>query len=201
MCMDLFEEDYFALINKHDKGFVEYYSNFFTSSEANELFDLINNETEWKREKLRMYGKEMLIPRDTAWYGDKSYVYSGIENNPLKWTQTLLEIKDKIENKIKSPLNSLLINRYKNGNDKVGWHSDDEPELSSDSPIASLTLGQERDFQFRMKGVTGENITVKPESGSVLIMHPPLQEYWEHSIPPRKGHNNPRINLTFRHIK
>ena len=199
--MDLFDEDKFSLINKHDKGSVDYYNDFFSLSEAKELYNLINTETEWKREKIIMYGKEALIPRDTAWYGDKSYVYSGIENKPLKWTTTLIKIKDKITDKINSPLNSLLINRYNNGNDKVGWHSDDEPELSPDSPITSLTLGQERDFQFRMKGITGENITVKPESGSVLIMHPPLQEYWEHCIPPRKSDHNPRINLTFRYIK
>ena len=55
-----------------------------------------------KREKIIMYGKEALIPRDTAWYGDKSYVYSGIENKPLKWTTTLIKIKDKITDKINS---------------------------------------------------------------------------------------------------
>ena len=198
--MDLFEEDNLFLINKHNKGSVDYYNDFFTFSEAKELYDLINDETEWKREKLVMYGKESLIPRDTAWYGDKSYVYSGLENKPLKWTQTLLEIKDKTENKINSPLNSLLINRYNDGNDKVGWHSDDEPELSPKSPIASLTFGEERDFQFRMKGMTGENITIRLESGSLLIMHPPIQNHWEHCIPPRKGDYKPRINLTFRYV-
>lgn len=198
--MDLFEEDNFSLINKHNKGSLDYYNDFFSFSEAKELYNIINDETEWKREKLLMYGKEHLIPRDTAWYGDKSYVYSGLENKPLKWTQTLLKIKDKTENKINSPLNSLLINRYNDGNDKVGWHSDDEPELSSSSPIASLTFGEERDFQFRMKGVTGENITISLESGSLLIMNPPIQNYWEHCIPSRKGQYNPRINLTFRYV-
>jgi len=112
----------------------------------------------------------------------------------------LIKIKEAIENKTYETFNSLLINRYKSGNDKVDWHSDDEPELSKNSSIASLTLGEPRDFLMRYKGKSGDNKKIFLEDGSLLLMKPPTQEFWEHCIPKRSGLENTRINLTFRNV-
>ena len=56
--------------------------------------------TGWKQDKIKMYGKELNLPRLSAWYGDsdKPYTYSGITLTPLPWTKELLFIKEKIEN-------------------------------------------------------------------------------------------------------
>ena len=90
-----------------------------------------------------------------------------------------------MEVKCSSKFNSVLLNRYQTGNDKVDWHSDDEPELDKNSLIASLSLGSDRDFLIREKGTSGNNIKQTLQNGSLLIMNPPTQELWEHSIPKR----------------
>ena len=99
--------------------------------------------------------------------------------------------------------NSLLINRYRNGKDKVGWHADDEPELENCKIIASVSLGEGRDFRLRKKENhrTSEDKVEKIflEHGSLLIMHAPLQKFWEHEVP-KRAINNTRLNLTFRNV-
>ena len=197
--MDLFGDELPIIL---EKGKVEvfYYSNFYSRKESENCFQKINQEVSWKRETIIMFGKEIPVPRDTAWFGDRAYIYSGIKNNPSPFTPSLLEIKQDIELKTNETFNSLLINRYQSGNDKVDWHADDEPELSKNSSIASLTLGQERDFLIREKGTTGDNKKILLEDGSLLLMKPPTQEFWEHCIPKRSGVERTRINLTFRNV-
>lgn len=50
-----------------------------------------------------------------------------------------------------SSFNSVLLNRYKGGNDYVGWHSDDEKLYGSQPEIASVSFGCERDFLLKKK--------------------------------------------------
>lgn len=50
-----------------------------------------------------------------------------------------------------SSFNSLLLNRYKGGNDYVGWHADDEKLYGPTPEIASLSFGCERDFFLKKK--------------------------------------------------
>lgn len=197
--MDLFEDN-LPIIFEEGKAEIFYYSDFFSKKEALKLFQEINTQVDWKRETIVMFGKELPIPRDTAWFGDRSYTYSGIKNEPSSFTPLLLKIKQAIENKTNETFNSLLINRYKSGDDKVDWHSDDEPELSKESSIASLTLGEPRDFLMRQKGRSGDNKKILLQDGSLLLMKPPTQEFWEHSIPKRSGITETRINLTFRNV-
>jgi alkylated DNA repair dioxygenase AlkB len=82
----------------------------------------------------------------------------------------------------------------------MGWHSDDEKELDPDSPITSLSLGAQRKFAFRHK-VDKTTVPLYLESGSVLIMHSPTQQFWQHALLKTKTVSSPRMNLTFRKIK
>ena len=109
---------------------------------------------------MKYYGKTFPIPRDTAWFGEKSYVYSGIRNKPNPMTNALKELRKKAEDKCAYSFNSLLINRYQNGNDKVGWHADDEPELEGCEVIASISLGAAREFKLRKKNYDKQKDTV-----------------------------------------
>ena len=61
--------------------------NFFKAEEANDIFNLLKEKVPWEQEILRMFGKEIPIPRLTAWFGDpeKTYTYSGILNQPHDW--------------------------------------------------------------------------------------------------------------------
>lgn len=176
--------------------------NFFSIEEGNYLFSRLNSTISWKQEKMNMYGKEVLFPRLTAWYGDsdRPYSFSGITLNPLPWTEELLKIKKKIETKTSAIFNSVLLNKYRDGSDSISWHTDDEKELGKNPIIASVTFGGTRNFQLRHRD-TGEKINLELSHGSLLIMQGELQHFWQHQIPKTKKQVDPRINLTFRVIQ
>ena len=118
---------------------------------------------------------------------------------PQAWTSDLLQMKHKIEQLTGHTYNSCLLNLYHSGAEGMGWHSDDEKELDARAPIASVSLGAQRKFAFRHKqDKTTSSLFL--ENGSLLIMHPPIQEHWHHSLLKTKTVTDPRINLTFRKI-
>ena len=86
---------------------------------------------------------------------------------------------------------------YHDGNEGIGWHSDDEKSLEKNSTIASLSFGAERKFSFKHKQ-TEETISLVLEHGSLLIMKEVTQTNWVHSLPKSKIISGARINLTFR---
>ncbi|GAF04643.1 alpha-ketoglutarate-dependent dioxygenase AlkB family protein [Saccharicrinis fermentans] len=175
---------------------------FFNVEEANRHFKTLLNDVEWKQESMSMYGKVIPFPRLTAWYGDndKPYSFSGIILSPIQWNEALLEIKAKIEVEAKTIFNSVLLNRYRNGNDSISWHTDSEKELGLNPIIASVNFGATRKFQLRHKE-SKEKIELKLGHGSLLIMGGELQHYWQHQVPKTKKAVNERINLTYRVIK
>lgn len=156
----------------------------------------------WQHDKINMYGKEIFVPRYSAWYGDtnKSYTYSGITLQAKKWNKGLLYIKHKIEDTLNLKFNSVLLNWYRDGDDHMGWHADDEKELGKNPIIASVNFGEERDFLLK-SNETDEKISIPLKHGTLLIMSGELQHYWKHSVPKRKKRKNARFNLTFRTIK
>lgn len=158
-------------------------------------------EINWQQDQLTMYGKQVNIPRLQAWYGnpEHEYTYSGLTLTPLLLTPTLITLKEKVEGFINFSFNSLLANLYRNGNDSVSWHSDDEPELGRMPTIASLSFGDTRNFQLKHK-TTGDKLNIDLTSGSLLLMAGPTQHFWSHCVPKTKRVKSPRINLTFRQI-
>lgn len=152
---------------------------------------------------IRMYGREIITRRKVAWYGDRpfDYRYSGFSRLALPWTAKLLEVKARIENFCGAGFNSCLLNLYHNGSEGMGWHSDDESSLDPGAAIASLSFGQERRFQFRLKSNHSEKREIYLESGSLLLMDAESQRHWQHCLPVSAKHTKPRINLTFRCMK
>lgn len=179
-----------------------YLPNFFTKSESDLYFQILKNEILWKQESMNMYGKQVMFPRLTSWYGDnnKPYSFSGITLRPHPWTNELLEIKNKIEPPSKTQFNSVLLNRYRNGNDSISWHTDAEKELGINPIIASVNFGATNKFQLRHIE-TKEKIEIELTHGSLLIMQGELQHFWQHQVPKTARKVNERINLTFRVIK
>ncbi len=179
-----------------------YIPDFFKKPEADAFFNSLLNNIRWKQESMNMYGKQINFPRLTAWYGenDKPYSFSGITLNPLPWSKELLEIKKKIEPKAGVEFNSVLLNRYRDGNDSISWHTDAEKELGRNPVIASVNFGAERKFQLKHME-TGEKVELVLKHGSLLVMKGELQHYWKHQVPKTKSKVGERINLTFRVIK
>lgn len=163
--------------------------------------------------KVQVFGKWHNVPRKHVAYGDTglSYKFSGNTVNAKPWLPFLEEVKLKVESFCNSKFNFVLINRYANGFDHMGEHKDDEKELVKDSPIASLSVGQPRDFVFRHQDLRNKSIQkdsyespikISLENGSVLVMNPPTNDFWYHSLPKRslKSCPNVRINFTFRNM-
>lgn len=186
-----------------ENGEVLLMENFLSLSEAILLIQKLKTSIEWRQESIKMYGKVYPVPRETAWYGEegRNYAYSGIMCNPLPWTHELFELKNRIEALLPlDQFNSVLLNRYRNGNDKVSWHSDDEKELGVNPTIASISLGVTRRFDLRHKIDKSNTLKLNLSSGSLLIMKGELQHFWEHQVPQQKLILDERINLTFRRI-
>ena len=185
-------------------GTIKYIYPFYDTIKSEKLFKEILNETNWSQEQINMFGKVIPLPRLTACYGDPGakYNYSKINNIPLSWTDTLLAIKKDIEKKLSVKVNSLLINYYRNNEDHVSWHADDEKELGKSPIIASLSLGAVRKFQVKHNtDPEVDIISINAESGSLMIMKDGVQNYWKHRIAKSKILSKERINLTFRQIK
>lgn len=127
------------------------YKKFFRSRQS-EYFqkELMFKEAEWNQGSIKLFGKTLLEPRLSAYYGDYPYRYSGFSREPLSWNPILLEIKSLIESTSGVQFNAALLNFYRNGNDGIGWHSDDERDLES-PVIASVSFGASRKFVFQRK--------------------------------------------------
>ncbi|MBF2007018.1 MAG: alpha-ketoglutarate-dependent dioxygenase AlkB [Chlorogloeopsis fritschii C42_A2020_084] len=181
---------------------VIFYHNFFNQQESDELFQILLKEIQWRQDKMKIYGKEVNLPRKTAWHGDrdKSYTFSGIHLQPEPWTPTLLQVKEKVEEIAKVQFNSVLLNLYRNGNDGISWHTDAEPELGKNPVIGSVSFGGARRFMFRHKDNKELKKEIELTHGSFLLMAGTTQHFWQHQIPKTSKKVQPRINLTFRVI-
>jgi alkylated DNA repair dioxygenase AlkB len=109
-------------------------------------------------------------------------------------------LRRKVEEHVGIKFNSCLLNLYHNGNEGMGWHSDDEESLGTNNTIASLSFGAERKFSFKHKQ-TKQTVSLVLEHGSLLIMKDATQRNWLHSLPKSKDIIQSRINLTFRTIR
>jgi alkylated DNA repair dioxygenase AlkB len=183
-------------------GDVDYYPAFFSKAESDALFQDLLATTNWKQEKIKLYGKLIDLPRLTAWYGDqgKSYTYSGIKVVAEPWTDTLLRIKREIEAVSGVSFNSVLLNLYRGEQDSVAWHSDDEPELGVNPVIGSVSFGATRRFQLKHKREKALKREIDLLHGSYLLMKGPTQHCWLHQVPKTKKPAKQRVNLTFRVI-
>jgi len=182
-----------------ENAILDYFPNFISLDQARSLEKRLHEEVAFSQDQISMYGKVLDIPRLQAWFGDGSYQYSGIMMNPQPWTPALLEIKQLVEEKANCQFNSALVNLYRNHQDSVGWHSDDEKELGVNPIIASISFGAKRMFKLKHKQ-TQAKLDVPLIEGSLLIMSGETQHYWQHAVLKEKTNPGSRINITFRQL-
>ncbi|MBV8371035.1 MAG: alpha-ketoglutarate-dependent dioxygenase AlkB [Candidatus Eremiobacteraeota bacterium] len=182
-------------------GLVTYDPYFLDPDTAERAFHLLQSDIEWSQEFLKMYGRRIPFPRLTAWYGDSgaAYTYSGVRNEPHRWTPALRDLQGRLVERMGVRFNSVLLNYYRHGQDSLSWHADDEPELGDEPIIASLSLGAVREFQLKHR-IDGEVVSVPLEPGSLLVMSRETQRFWCHRVPKERNVHSARINLTFRVI-
>ena len=184
-------------------GEVFYLPDFFTKEESKVFYNALLQNIEWQQDKIKLFGKTHDVPRLTALYGnaDKPYTYSGITMKPTAWLPELLEIKKKIETVAQVDFTTVLLNLYRNGQDSMGWHSDDEKELGLNPLIVSVSFGATRIFKLQHNNDKSLRQSLELTDGNLLVMQGQTQHFWKHAIPKTSKITEPRINLTFRVIQ
>ncbi|MBO2008330.1 alpha-ketoglutarate-dependent dioxygenase AlkB family protein [Hymenobacter negativus] len=176
---------------------------FLTGPEADNLLARLSAEVAWEQRAIRIFGQEIPQPRLTAWYGDPAarYAYSGLHWEPRNWTPALAALRQRVEAATGHQFNSVLLNLYRTGQDSMGWHADDEPELGPEPAIASLSLGATRRFRMRPRaGLAHVPLSLDLPNGSLLLMCGTTQQHWQHALPKTARPVGPRLNLTFRWV-
>jgi alkylated DNA repair dioxygenase AlkB len=180
---------------------IKYVPNWLEKPIADKLLAHLLHKIAWQEATIKIFGKEHKIPRLQAWYGEEGagYTYSGLKMTPLPWEKNLKVLKSRCEAQCNTRFNSVLANLYRDGNDSMGFHADDEPELGEQPIIASVSLGEQRNFDLINKS-TKQKQRIVLEHGSLLIMQGETQKHWQHGINKSKRPHDPRINLTFRFV-
>ena len=194
----------FRTIAIADGGELLFDETWLSAAESTSLLDILYRETPWQHETIVIAGRRIMQPRLTAWYGDPgtAYTYSGLTVHPREWTPALRDLRARTETTAGRSFNSVLLNLYRDGNDAMGLHADDEKELGKDPVIASVSLGAARRFVLRHKRREPRipDVTLDLPGGSLLVMAGTTQSHWKHGVPRTKGMDGMRINLTFRSI-
>lgn len=178
---------------------IAYYPAFLSREEGDQLLEQLLNTVPWQQSKVMMYEKEVLTPRLSAWFGTEP-IRSGDQRPVLPWPPALLALKAKVEAHTGIVFDGVLLNYYRDNNDSVAWHSDKDTVPGLKTEIASVSLGEERNFDFRSKDHHRRRYSIKLQHGSLLLMKGDLQKYWEHRIAKSTKPMKARINLTFRKV-
>lgn len=183
---------------------VVYHRQLVPAADARQLLRWLIDQIPWRQDSVVLWGKSIPQPRLTAWYGDpgRRYTYSGLTLEPLPWADNLLRLRTMAESAADATFNSVLLNYYRDHNDSVGFHSDDEPELGATPTIASISLGEARTLTFKpKKRKDWEPVRIALEGGSLLVMKGDTQRNWRHALAKESRPCGPRVNLTFRRIR
>lgn len=183
---------------------LQWFEHAFSVEEADRYFSALTTATPWRRDDIRVHGKTFPLPRLQAWYADDpgaTLAYSGMRLPALALSPDLRAIRERVEILSGASFNGVLVNCYRDGQDCVGWHSDNEPEWGDNPVIASVSLGAARDFMLKhIRRKNEKTRTVSLTHGSLLVMGDQVQQNWLHQLPRRARVTAPRINLTFRYL-
>ncbi len=175
-----------------DRGDVTYVPEFLDRALADAVVAELNADTRWRADSRMMYGKRVLVPRETAGRGDRM---------PQPWTPALGLVRELVERHTGTAFDYCFLNRYRNGNDAVAWHGDRDGTRDARLVVASLSLGATRTFQLRPKkdsGLRHDPISVDVAHGDLIVMRGDTQLYWDHRVPRDPHITGERLNVTFR---
>lgn len=188
---------------------IKLWRNYLNARHSEQLFRYLVRNINFKQETLNIAGRQLQTPRLTAFYGEKPlyYSYSGLTTQAVLWPDTLARLAKKVGDDCGCVFNSVVLNYYRDGNDSMGYHSDDEHCLGRNPVIASLSLGEERRFLLKPKaGIDSPDLlhersrSIPLGNGSLLLMAGATQHNWQHAVPKQLVSHSGRINLTFRAI-
>lgn len=196
----LHDDEQLILADEERHSWVTYAPHFLAPAKARALFDELLRSTPFEREAPIMFGRPIEVRRTTCSFGERGirYRYAGLERVAAPWPEALLPILDELEARTGVRFNYALCQHYPDGEAGIGWHADDERDIARGAPIASLSLGAERDFQMRLGKKGPTTVTVRLAHGSLLVMGGEMQRHYHHQLPKRARCRDARVNLTFR---
>lgn len=181
-------------------SFLELEERFLSEREAALAHEALIAELAWEAREIVLFGRRILQPRLVAWAGDVAYRYSGQTLPPRAPSATLAALGARVVERAQVAFNHVLVNRYRDGRDSMGFHSDDEPELGENPILASLSLGATRRFVIHPKrkssGVGSRTLELR--DGDLLIMGGAFQHELRHGVPKQPDVAAERVNLTYR---
>jgi alkylated DNA repair dioxygenase AlkB len=168
--------------------------------DPDEIFTELRRDVPWEQHSVRIHDQVIPQPRLSSWHGSVIHSYASLAHRliPHPWSPLLAHLRDRVQKICHAQFNSMLANLYRDGNDAIGWHADDEPELGPAPLIASLSFGCERRFDMRRKDDHAQVVRITLEHGSLLVMSGGMQQHWQHAIARTRQVRGERINLTFR---
>ena len=180
-------------------GDLTFWPDWLDNERADACLHTAIDSASWQADNISMFGKSIPVPRLHRWYCEPlvSYEWSGIKMRANPFPQWLDHLRLRVQSETGCKFNSCLANYYRTGMDSVDWHADDE-EILGDKPIvASISLGAARIFQLRHR-LTKQRYDLNLPHGSLSMMGPGVQQYWQHRVPKCKSLAQPRVNFTFR---
>lgn len=179
--------------------------NFLTKEDADELFQHMQNDIVWSQSQITMFGKQINIPRLQSWMSDPGVNASLYQKGKaLPWSNIVKRIKVRIEKLTGKKFNYVLLNYYRDGNDSISWHSDGEAVDDDKNTVASISVGETRNFCIKPKNSSTISLIEKSKMkfslshGSLIVMQGDMQKGWVHSVPKQPSITKERFNLTFR---
>ena len=180
-----------------------YESNWICSEQSQSLIRQLKEERDWEEREIYALGKTVIQPRLMRWGGAIAYRYSSQTLDPKPIPHYLENLMNLASQACDVPFNHLVINRYRNGQDHMALHADNEPELGLNPTIAALSVGTDRIFTLVPKSKKGrwkhtQKLTL--EDGSLFVMGGRTQHTWRHAVP-KSNTEAERFNITFRYIR
>ncbi|MGH8564145.1 MAG: alpha-ketoglutarate-dependent dioxygenase AlkB family protein [Gammaproteobacteria bacterium] len=181
-------------------AWIEHEPTWIPEREADALLEALRHELAWEQREVVLFGRRVLQPRLIAWAGDLGYRYSGQTLEPRAFTPVMERLLWRVRERTGVPFNHVLVNRYRDGGDSMGFHADDEPGLGEDPVVATLSLGAPRRFVLKPRRHAGERHTLDLGLGSLIVMRGTCQRDYYHGVPRQPGFLGERMSLTFRKI-
>jgi alkylated DNA repair dioxygenase AlkB len=183
-------------------GHLTFWPDWLDNEHADAYLRTAIDSVSWQADNITIFGKSIPVPRLHSWYCEPliPYVWSGIKMRANPFPQWLDQLRLRVQSETGCKFNSCLANYYRTGMDSVDWHADDE-EILGDKPIvASISLGAARIFQLRHR-LTKQRFDLSLPHGSLSMMGPGVQQYWQHRVPKCKSLGESRVNFTFRRVQ
>ena len=182
-------------------AWLDYDAEWLSTEEADHALTSLRGELDWEQREIVLFGRRVLQPRLIAWAGDLAYRYSGQTLEPRPITPTARRLLANVSARAGVSFNHVLLNRYRSGEDSMGLHSDDEPELGPDPLVAIASLGTARRLVVKPRRKQDrERQELSLGHGALLVMGGACQRHYVHGVPRQAGVHAERISLTFRYL-